>query len=397
MLSLAVMLTVAALPVLAAALYLLGLTIRARRPLPLRATTGPARRFVIVVPAHNEAAGLPATLASLRGITWPATHCRVLVVADNCTDATAHVARMHGAEVLERSSATERGKGYALAAAFAHLLREPVGAWDAVVVIDADTDVEPTLLAAADLRLHAGAEALQAVYLSRRGSAPLQVVTEIGLWASHVVRGRARESLGLSVGLRGNGMILSRTTLARVPYNAYSAVEDLEYGIMLAHAGIRVGLVPETVVRGDMPSDARVVSTQRERWIGGRGAVVRDSLSPLLRAAVRQRSLMLLDLAVDLALPPLALLVLATAVATPVALLLAVAGYAVPMVLWLVAGTALVAHVVGAAVDAGLGAALPTLARVLPRYVLDKSRLALRAISAPTRTWVRTARAGEPS
>lgn len=397
MLIVTVLLSLAAVPVLSAALYLVGATFLARRPLTLQAASGPARRFVIVVPAHNEAAGLPATLESLRRITWPATHRRVLVVADNCTDATAHIARAHGAEVLERTSDVHRGKGYALAAAFAHLEREPAVAWDAVVVIDADTDVEPTLLGAADLRLQAGAEALQAVYLSRRGGAPLQVVTEIGLWASHVVRGRARESLGLSVGLRGNGMILSRNALARVPYTAFSAVEDLEYGIMLAHAGIRVGLVPETVVRGDMPADARVVNTQRERWIGGRGAVVRDSLVPLVRAALRQRSLLLLDLAVDLALPPLALLVLATAVALPLSVVLAAVGPVVPLVMWTVAGCALVAHVVSAAVDAGLGAALPALARVLPRYVVDKSRISLRAIGAPTRTWVRTARAGERS
>jgi len=396
------LLSVAAVPVLLAALYLLAASLLSRRALSRRALSrrgqaSPKRRFVIVVPAHNEEVGLPATLESLQSIAWPRTHTRILVVADNCTDATATAARAFGAEVLERTSALHRGKGYALAAAFTQLGAEPGHAWDAVVVIDADTDVEPTLLEAADARLADGAAALQAVYLSRRGTAPLQIITEIGLWASHMVRGRARESLGLSVGLRGNGMILTRATIARVPYTAFSAVEDLEYGILLAQAGIRVGLVPETIVRGDMPADARVASTQRGRWIGGRAAVVRHHLLPLLRAGIRQRSGLLLDLAADLALPPLALLVAATALGLPLAFVLAGFGHPVPLALWAAAGSALVSHVLDAARGAGLGAALPNVLRVLPGYILDKTRTTIRAIGAPTRTWVRTARAGERS
>jgi 1,2-diacylglycerol 3-beta-glucosyltransferase len=390
-------LTLAALPVLAAALYLLATTLLSRRALPVRSTLAQQTRFVIVVPAHNEEAGLPATLQSLAALAYPATHRRVLVIADNCTDRTADIARAHGVEVLERTHDSLRGKGFALEAAIAQLRAEPGNGWDAMVVVDADTDVSPNLLAAAHARFALGAQALQVAYLTRGGSAPLQVVTEVALWASHVIRGRARESVGLSVGLRGNGMVLARSALDRVPYAAFSAVEDLEYGILLAQAGIRVGFVPETVVRGDMPTDDRAVATQRHRWIGGRGAVARDYLVPLLRSAWRQRSAMQLDLALDLALPQISALIMLAALFWPMALLVAALGHALPLVLWSIATLAIAAHVLDAARGAGQLRALVRVAGVLPLYAIRKSILTIRAIVAPTRTWVRTARAGELS
>jgi len=394
---LATVLMLVGLPVLAAALYLLATTFLSRRALPVEASLALRTRFVVVVPAHNEEAGLPATLRSLDAITYPTTHRRVLVIADNCTDRTADVARAHGADVLVRTHETLRGKGFALEAAIAQLRAEPANAWDAMVVVDADTDVSPNLLAAAHERIAIGADALQVAYLTRGGAAPLQVVTEVALWASHVVRGRARESLGLSVGLRGNGMVLSRTALDRVPYAAFSAVEDLEYGILLAQAGIRVGFVPETVVRGDMPTDDRAVATQRHRWIGGRGAVARDYLVPLLRSALRERSAMQLDLALDLALPQISALIVLTALLWPVALVVALMGHHLPLVLWSLAAVAVATHVLDAAHGAGQLRALVRVGAVLPLYAIRKSLLTIRAIIAPTRTWVRTARAGELS
>ena len=75
-------------------------------------------KFDVIVPAHNEAEVIERTVSSLRKIDWPADRFRVLVVADNCTDTTAVLARGAGAEVLERHDPTLRGKGYALAFAF---------------------------------------------------------------------------------------------------------------------------------------------------------------------------------------------------------------------------------------------------------------------------------------
>src|SRR5438105_3552486 len=111
------------------------LSARLKPPPPAPQTTW----FVIVVPSHNEETGIARTVENLLKLSWPKELFKVLVVADNCKDATAQRARAAGAEVLERTDLVKRGKGYALAYAFETVLAE--GNSDAVVVVDADTIV----------------------------------------------------------------------------------------------------------------------------------------------------------------------------------------------------------------------------------------------------------------
>src|SRR6185369_8823499 len=89
-----------ALPATAASLYLLSFTLLSRAlPAPLRSSR--RLHFDVIVPAHNEAAVIKNAVVSLRNLDWPTDGFRVLVVADNCTDSTAALARGAGAEVLE--------------------------------------------------------------------------------------------------------------------------------------------------------------------------------------------------------------------------------------------------------------------------------------------------------
>src|SRR5579862_6072340 len=101
-----------------AVLTLLSWRPRAPEPVP------PLLRFDVVVPAHDEAQGIAATVESLFAMDYPRELFRVLVVADNCTDDTAARARAAGAEVLVRDETRLRGKGHALAHAFTRILRE---------------------------------------------------------------------------------------------------------------------------------------------------------------------------------------------------------------------------------------------------------------------------------
>ena len=92
-----------------------------------------ALRVAILVPAHNESQHLLPTLRCLQTQLLPGD--RLLVIADNCSDDTAALARAAGAEVLERQHASLRGKGYALAFGVDSLRKAPP---DVVVVVDAD-------------------------------------------------------------------------------------------------------------------------------------------------------------------------------------------------------------------------------------------------------------------
>jgi 1,2-diacylglycerol 3-beta-glucosyltransferase len=292
-----------ALPAVLSTGYLLLLTLLSRS-LPARHPRSRLLRFDIIVPAHNEAQVIARTVTSLRGIEWPADRFRILVCADNCTDATAECARAAGAQVIERHNPEQRGKGYALDFAF-RTSRQAMLA-DAVVVVDADTEVSSNLLEAIAARLEEGAQAVQVHYgvLNPLASWRTRLIT-IAKGAVHIVRSRARERLGVSCGVRGTGWCVTHHLLQVVPYRAFSLTEDVEYGIDLGLAGFRVAYADEADCNGEMASGEQSARSQRQRWERGRFQLMRSKTGLLLRTALRRRSAVCLDLALDLLVLPL--------------------------------------------------------------------------------------------
>lgn len=317
-----VLLAALALPALLACSYLLLMTLMSVR---LRTLPRSSRqlRFDVVVPAHNESAVIESCLASLARLDWPEARFRLVVVAHNCTDTTAPLARAAYATVLERDDSAQRGKGYALQVAFEHSRKR---AWaDAVVVVDADTQVSPSLLEAFAAQIEAGAGVVQAHYGVRNPDESWRTgLLAIAHSAFHGVRSRARERLGLSCGLRGNGWCITHQALRQVPYQAFSVTEDIEYGITLGQAGVRVHYTDAAQVVASMESSESVAVRQRQRWEDGRFDLIRAQALPLIRQAVRERNAVALDLALDLLVLPLsyiALNVLALLVAATAAVL----------------------------------------------------------------------------
>jgi cellulose synthase/poly-beta-1,6-N-acetylglucosamine synthase-like glycosyltransferase len=378
-----------ALPATFSCAYLLGLTLlSAAVPVPHGSTR--RLRFDIVVPAYNEEPGIGRTVASLLKVDWPADQFRVLVVADNCTDATASVARGAGATVLERKDPTLRGKGYALAFGFGWSL--DAGWASAIVVVDADAEVSPNLLEAFAARIENGAEALQAHYgiLNPWASWRTQLIT-IAKGAFHIVRSRARERLGLSCGLRGNGWCVTHELLRKVPYQAFSLTEDLEYGIELGLAGYRVAYADEAHADAEMVSSETIARKQRQRWEQGRWQLIVSRTLPLLRAALLRRSAVCLDLALDLLVLPLSYVALNIAALTVLAALAGLKDPSARIWAWwgLACGAALFLHVMRGWQVSGMGArGLAALAHV-PGFLLWKVVLLLRRKSDG---WVRTER-----
>lgn len=397
---LGLVLAIAGVPALLASLYLFGLTLLWRRETPAR-TPAHLPSCCVVVPAHNEAAGIAATLDSLMRLDYPSDRFQVVVVADNCTDDTAAIAVQSGATVLIREDGARRGKGWALRFAFDWLLRERRLAWDVVVVIDADSRVSPGLLTSIASRIAAGARAVQATYLPTPGTPdPTSVITEVAFSAFHRLRSAGRERLGLSAGLRGNGMAFTRDLLATVPHDAFSRTEDLEFGVLLGLHGIRVGYAADAVVRGEMPTRREVVVRQRERWIGGRAEIARRFVPALLRAAWRTRRLMPLDLACDLLMPPLSAVVVMAATGLLASLIgqFWLATGPVATGIWTLATAALAVHVLVAAHVAGQLGPLMGAAWAIPVYAWRKTVIAAQAARRSgemNASWVRTAREGE--
>lgn len=297
-----------ALPVTLISLYLLLLTLLSRAPSVIPRSSR-WLRFDVVVPAHNEAAVIAGVVASLRKLDWPSEDYRILVVADNCTDSTAALARAAGAEVLERHNTKLCGKGYALD--FAFQASQALGWAYAIVVVDADTVVSPNLLETFAAHIENGAKAVQAHYevLNSQDSWRTRLMS-ISMASFHQLRSRARERLQLSCGIRGNGWCITHRLLQQVPYRAFSLTEDIEYGIELGLFGYRVHYADTAHVAAMMVSSEPASRSQRQRWEGGRWQLIRSKTLPLLQAAIGPRGKICLDLALDLLVLPLSYVVL---------------------------------------------------------------------------------------
>ncbi|HWI74898.1 MAG TPA: glycosyltransferase family 2 protein, partial [Baekduia sp.] len=213
------------LPLALTNVYLLGLLGAAAAGRRGRSTTAvvgaPA---VVLVPAHDEEDGVAATVASLR----PGDPDReVVVIADNCGDRTAAVARAAGATVIERADAHHRGKGHALAWALEWLAAERP-ATDMVVMVDADCLASPNLVGALrDALADGGAAAAQARYeVANADASPAAGLRSAAFALWNTVRPLGKERLGLSCGLLGTGMAFRRDVLDRVPWEAFGVAED---------------------------------------------------------------------------------------------------------------------------------------------------------------------------
>jgi cellulose synthase/poly-beta-1,6-N-acetylglucosamine synthase-like glycosyltransferase len=386
----AVALSLMALAGVPAAAYLLLATLLSGREAAPKPSSR-AVKFDVVVPAHNELPVIERVVHSLKRLDWPADRFRIIVIADNCTDATATLARNAGALVVERHDLELRGKGYALAYAFARSAAE--GWADAVVVIDADAEVSTNLLEAFAARIERGAEAVQAHYgvLNPLTSWRTRLMT-IATAAFHIVRSRARERLGLSCGIRGNGWCVTHRLLERVPYQAYSLAEDLEYGIEIGLAGLRVHYADEAHSNADMVSSAQIADKQRQRWERGRFELIRAKTLLLLRAALVRRSAVCFDLALDLLVLPLSYVALSVIV---FCLCAAAASWWQPMLLpWLFLGIgslgAIALYVLRGWQLSGIGArGLVDLARA-PLFLVWKVLLMLKRKTSDE--WIRTER-----
>lgn len=350
-----------------------------------------ARRFVVLVPAHNEEGVIGRLLESLRALETPRDRYDVRVVADNCDDATAAEARAGGAIVHERHDSTRPGKGHALA-----WLIEQLHArghrYDAYVVIDADSKVSPNFLTAMDAALSSGAAVVQAYYTilpvtGRRTEA----LREAALALVHFVRPSAKRALHLSAGLKGNGMAFDRAVVERFGWPTTGLAEDVEFHLALVYAGIPVAFAPDAVVYGEMPGTLSGSRSQHERWEAGRLATVRARALPLVRDGLRRRNPVMVDAGVEQLIPPLS-------VPIALALLVLVAGLvARSPVAWVMAGamlTVFALHVVIGLVIARVPARAYVALAGVPVYMMWKVLLYSRALAGRyDRRWVRTERA----
>ena len=184
--------------------------------------------LAVIVPAHNEELNINRCIKSIKKCKTNYNY-DIFVVADNCTDKTAEIADKAGAQLLERFSVVEKGKGYALKHAFEHLNNKDYFGY---IIVDADSIVEENFIDAIGNKFSNGAYAVQTNNLvNNLNDSNKTKMMNLALMSMNAFRPLGREKLGLSVGIQGNGFALSKKLLEEIPYKANSIAEDLEFHI----------------------------------------------------------------------------------------------------------------------------------------------------------------------
>ena len=277
---------------------------------------GEIPRLLFLVPAHDEELLISGCVRSLMAMTYPSTHRRVLVVADNCSDATARLAREQGAESLERNDPAQPGKPRAIAWALNQIdLRN----WDACVIVDADSTVAPTFASG----LAKLAPLNDIVFQPNNG-----VLNEFENWLTRLggLLGRCRfqvtyplkQSAGLNCPI-SNGMGFGTNLLLRDGWRSFSITEDTELYAVYTEAGVTIRHASDADLFSQESRSLREGATQRRRWIAGRFQILREWGPRLVRSpriGWRQK----LDALVELALPAPVLHLVATVTVVALAL-----------------------------------------------------------------------------
>ena len=230
----------------------------------------PKTRFAILIPSHNEELNIGKTLSALQNeIDYPSDLVDIYVVADNCSDSTAEIAKSFGVRVLERNDEVNRGKGFALKYSFPIIFEETK--CDGVLIVDADCTLDKHSLHSFDYRLQKNPTVpLQLNYIVDN---PDESATSYLLGIANCLENEffyiPKDKLGLFVLLRGTGMYLPRSVLERFPWEAFSIVEDTDYTLQLLDGNISAGFVGEAKVLSAFPAEQKSLFVQRKRWVGG--------------------------------------------------------------------------------------------------------------------------------
>lgn len=297
---------------------------RQRPDYPHHCTCTPAA--AVIVPAHNESSGLLPTITNIQSQLLSGD--RLLVVADNCSDDTAEIARAADAEVIERNEPTQRGKGYALDWGVRHLASDPP---DVVIIVDADCKLADGAIDVLTRTCAATNRPTQALYLMKAPSESQinHQVAEFSWRVKNWLRPLGLSTVNLPCQLMGTGMAFPWEVLKTANLANAHIVEDLKLGIDLTLTGHPPVFCPSARVTSEFASSVDGSGSQRRRWEQGHLDMIIKNTPRMLAIAVARRDWNILAVALDLAVPPLSLLGMLVFGVFGLSLLWAIVGYSV--------------------------------------------------------------------
>lgn len=243
--------------------------------------------LLFLVPAHNEKLLITACVESLLRMDFPRDRVHVIVLADNCSDETADLARAAGAEAWSREDLVNRGKSAAIGWAVAKL---DLSRWDAVVILDADSTVDPGFARALAAHAPLKDKVVQAYFgPSNEFESWLTRLSGVLSRIRYEIDYPSKQAANLNVPLTGNGMCIGVDLLAG-GWKADSITENWELYARWTVAGVRIGYARDALLFSQEAGSLKQGGTQRLRWASGRSEAFRKWFRPVLDStAIRGR------------------------------------------------------------------------------------------------------------
>jgi cellulose synthase/poly-beta-1,6-N-acetylglucosamine synthase-like glycosyltransferase len=356
--------------------------------LPLENTPRP--KTTILIPAHNEAAQITEVIQVLQAQLTEQD--QVIVIADNCHDDTAELARGTGVKVLEREHKTDRGKGYALAYGMEQIQDNPP---EVLVILDGDCIIKPDTIKNITCQAIATGRPVQATYLMEQPDNPSlrDSISMFSIKVKNLVRLLGLNRLGWHSLLTGSGMAFPWPLISQVSLAGSKTTDDMQLTVDLALAGSTPVFCEHALVMGRLMKDQDAQS-QRSRWEHGHLEMILVEVPRLLKGFIKTGRWAALGLALDILIPPLSLLVMAWIASLIIFWLVAIftTVSSIPAVVVTVAGGFLLTGVLLAWSKFGRADLPFTSLVVIPFYILGKIPIYLKFLVNPQSRWLKTER-----
>lgn len=276
----------------------------------------PKNKFALLIAAHNEEVVIGSLIESMLKLDYPKDMYDVFVIADNCTDDTAKIAKTYGVNVCERFNKDKRGKGYALEWMFAKLFKMEKQ-YDAIAIFDADNLVHKNFLKEMNSKLQQGYKVVQG-YIDSKNPSDSWIATaySIAFWTQNRMFQLARANVGFSNQIGGTGFAIETETLKELGWGATCLTEDLEFTCKLVLNGEKVGWAHDAIIYDEKPLKLGQSWTQRKRWMQGFTDVASRYFFKLLKKSILERKFYVFDAALYVLQPFVTLLLGISAVLT---------------------------------------------------------------------------------
>lgn len=274
-----------------AGVYYLGISFFSFAAPSVKYKSSKNHKFAVLIAAHNEEGVISGIIKSLKSQSYSQDMYDVFVIADNCTDNTADIARALGVEVIERFNNIKKGKGFALEYAFDYIFSLDRG-YEYAAIFDADNIVDKNFLLYINRKINMGARAVQG-YLDSKNpyDSWLTLSYSLWYWINNRLSQLSRDNLGMGARLGGTGLAVDLELIKEFGWGATCLAEDTEFTLKLMLSDIKVAWEHNAIVYDEKPVGMDTSWNQRTRWTLGIYDAFGKYIGPLINKSFKEKKM----------------------------------------------------------------------------------------------------------